>query len=253
MVEDERRSSTAIRRFLSYLPSNVFELPPRAGLRRPARAQRGGAALDRPPRPPQGLRHASHRSRPSLDRGSFFEMAPVYGRGQITGLARLDGQPVGVLANDPRFYAGAMTRARRAQGAPLRRPLRERSTCPCVSLVDEPGFMIGSAAEKAPARSATAPRRSSPWCSPACRGPRSSCARPTASRRRRTSAPAAHVLAWPSAEGGALPHRRRRRGGLPPRDRRRPRPGGATPRARGAASPPAARPSRAPRPSASTT
>src|SRR4029077_11190033 len=44
-----------------------------------------------------------------LDRESFFEMGAAYGSGQVTGLARVLGQPVGVLAADPYYYAGAMT------------------------------------------------------------------------------------------------------------------------------------------------
>ncbi len=73
---------------------------------------------------------------------------PRFGRAQVTGLARLDGHPVGVLANDSHFYAGAMT----AAGA--RKVRRFVDLCdafhlPIVSLVDEPGFMIGSKAEEA--------------------------------------------------------------------------------------------------------
>src|SRR5258705_2773658 len=44
-----------------------------------------------------------------VDRGSFFEIQPLYGRAIITGLARLDGWPVAVLASDPYFYGGAWT------------------------------------------------------------------------------------------------------------------------------------------------
>src|SRR5439155_677213 len=42
-----------------------------------------------------------------VDAGSFFEIAPLYGRSVITGLARLDGWPVAVMASDPFFYGGA--------------------------------------------------------------------------------------------------------------------------------------------------
>ena len=82
-----------------------------------------------------------------LDRDSFFEMGRGYGRSQITGLARLDGQPVGVWANDTRFYAGAMT----ADGA--RKVRRFVDLCdtfhlPVVNFVDNPGFMVGVEAER---------------------------------------------------------------------------------------------------------
>ena len=76
-----------------------------------------------------------------VDKGTFFEMGRAYGRGQIVGLARLDGYSVGILANDCRYYAGSMT----ANGAQKVR--RFVDTCnafnlPIISFVDEPGFMI---------------------------------------------------------------------------------------------------------------
>ena len=82
-----------------------------------------------------------------LDGDSFFEMGRSYGRSQITGLGRLNGQPVGVWANDCKFLAGSMT----ADGAHKARrfmELCENFSLPIVSLVDEPGFMIGSQAER---------------------------------------------------------------------------------------------------------
>src|SRR4030095_9501167 len=78
-----------------------------------------------------------------LDRDSWFELGRGYGRAQITALARLRGQPVGVGATDPRFYAGGMP------GAAARKVRRFVELCdtfhlPVVAFVDEPGFMIGS-------------------------------------------------------------------------------------------------------------
>ena len=83
-----------------------------------------------------------------LDRGTVFELTTGFGRSQVTALARLGGHPVGVLASDSRFYAGAMT----AEGAQKVRRFVELCDAfglPIVSFVDEPGFMIGPDAEKA--------------------------------------------------------------------------------------------------------
>jgi acetyl-CoA carboxylase carboxyltransferase component len=44
-----------------------------------------------------------------VDKGSFFEMGQMFGRPMITGLARLDGLPVAILASDPYHYGGAWT------------------------------------------------------------------------------------------------------------------------------------------------
>ena len=98
-----------MRRFLSYLPSHIGELPPRRETRRPARRARRELARDRPAESPPHLRHAPRLVSHVVDRDSLFEMTPLFGRSQITALARLDGRPVGVLANDPVHFGGAMT------------------------------------------------------------------------------------------------------------------------------------------------
>ncbi len=122
-ADDERGVFALVRRFLSYLPTNVWESAPVLGCDDPAdRAEEELISLV--PRE----RRKSYKMRRALelvlDRGSFFEVAPEFGRSLICGLARLRGQPIGVIANDPNFYAGAMTAAARAEAAPTRRSLR---------------------------------------------------------------------------------------------------------------------------------
>ena len=130
-------------------------------------------------------------------------MTKLFGRGIITGFARIDGYAVGVLANDSNFYAGSMS----AQGA--RKTTRFVKLCntfhlPIVSLVDQPGFLIGSDAELeatilhgAEAVLAVA-ETEVPWAT-------------IMIRKSFGVAAAAHygpngyVLAWPSAESGPLP------------------------------------------------
>jgi acetyl-CoA carboxylase carboxyltransferase component len=110
---------------------------------------------------------------------------------------------VGVWANDPRFYAGAMT----ADGArKVRRfvDLCDQFHLPVVSFVDEPGFMLGLAAEQAAtirfgAEAIFAVVQSRvPWASVIVRKTYGVAAAAH-------FGPDAYVLAWPSAEGGALP------------------------------------------------
>ena len=77
-----------------------------------------------------------------VDRGSFFQMAPDYGRALRAGLARIGGHVVGVLASDPRFQAGAM------DGPAADKQTRFADMCdafnlPIVYFVDVPGLMIG--------------------------------------------------------------------------------------------------------------
>src|SRR5438046_3441841 len=77
-----------------------------------------------------------------VDRGSFFEIAPLYGRPMITGLARLDGWPVALMASDPFFYGGAWT-ADACQKVERFVDFAQTFHLPVVYLVDCPGFLIG--------------------------------------------------------------------------------------------------------------
>jgi acetyl-CoA carboxylase carboxyltransferase component len=202
LAQDERDAFEQIRRFLSYLPSNVWESPPVAepddDPQRTEPELLGIVPRDR--RRPYDMRRLL---RAVLDRDSLFEIAPLYGRSQITALARLNGHPVGVLGNDPKIYAGAMC-AGGAQKVRRFVDLCDTFHLPIVSFVDEPGFMIGSAAERAATiRYGTAAlcsvvQSTVPWAS-------------VLVRKAFGVAAAAHfgpeglVVCWPSVETGALP------------------------------------------------
>ncbi|MDM9558063.1 acyl-CoA carboxylase subunit beta [Bordetella petrii] len=134
-----------IRRFLSYMPQNVWELPPRKTTGDPAdRRDEGLATIV-----PQDRRKAYNMRRVMnmiFDAESVFEMQPSYGKAVITALARLDGYVVGVIANNPMFYGGAID----AAGARKQTHFIEMCDTfhiPLVFLVDVPGFMVGRDAE----------------------------------------------------------------------------------------------------------
>lgn len=202
IAKDEADAFDQIRTFLSYMPDNVWELPPRIKpTDDPARKEE--ALIDIVPRNRRKPFKMRKLIEHIVDLDSFFEMGKQYGRGLITGLARLDGVPVGIIGNDCNFYAGAMN----AEGAQkVRRFIELCDTfhLPIVNLVDEPGFMIGPDSEKAgtirygTAAVAAAVLSPVPWCS-------------VVIRKSFGVAAAAHysqngyVLAWPSAEMGALP------------------------------------------------
>ncbi len=201
VTPDERGVLEQVRRFLGYLPTNVWQPAPVAGCDDPKERREEGllSLVPRDRRKPYKMRRIIELV---VDRGSFFEMTRGYGGSQITGLARLSGQPVGVLANDPYFYAGAMT----AQGAQkVRRfvDLCDTFHLPIVSLVDEPGFMIGPQAEAdATIRHGTAllfavMQSSVPWVSVVIR-------KTYGVAGAAHFGPGGHTLAWPSAESGAL-------------------------------------------------
>jgi acetyl-CoA carboxylase carboxyltransferase component len=199
---DEADVLAHIRCFLSYLPGNVWQAPPVVDTGDPAdRVEEELAGIV--PRERRRAFDARRMISLIVDRDSFYEMTRSYGPSQITGLARLAGRSIGVLANDDHYQAGAMT----AEGAQkVRRfvDLCDTFSVPIVSFVDEPGFMIGSGAEAAgtirygAAAICAVMQSRVPWAS-------------VIVRKAYGVAAAAHfgpdgyVLAWPSAETGALP------------------------------------------------
>ena len=146
-VDTEEEAFACARRFLSYLPASVHALPPTL------------PATDDPNRRDERLLSIIPRERRKVykmravidavvDHGSFFEMGRMFGRSIITGLARLDGRAVAVMAGDPYFYAGAWT-AEACQKIVRFVDLAETFHLPVVYLADCPGFLIGLEAEKA--------------------------------------------------------------------------------------------------------
>ncbi|MEM7269435.1 MAG: carboxyl transferase domain-containing protein, partial [Pseudomonadota bacterium] len=107
-AEDEPDAMEQIRTFLSYLPSNVYELAPLSTCDDPA-DRREERLLEIIPRDRRRAYDMRRIIKAVIDEGSFFEMGKGYGRSQITGLARMNGQPVAVWGNDPKHLAGAMT------------------------------------------------------------------------------------------------------------------------------------------------
>ena len=104
-----------------------------------------------------------------VDAGSFFEVGQMFGRSVITGLARLDGLPIALLASDPFHYGGAWTSAACAKIVRFV-DLAETFHLPVVYLCDCPGFLIGLDAERAATirhgvRAMAAINQSTvPWC-----------------------------------------------------------------------------------------
>ncbi len=146
LAESEEDAMNMIRRFLSYLPSNVWEMAPRAESNDPATRQDEelSSIIPRTKNKSYDIYQVLNRV---LDRDSFFEIAPFYGPSRITGLARVNGYAVGVMANNPMHLGGSTDVA---GGDKVIRLLQLCDTfnLPLVSFADEPGFMIGLESEK---------------------------------------------------------------------------------------------------------
>jgi acetyl-CoA carboxylase carboxyltransferase component len=141
----ERDALDQARRFLSYLPSNVFELPPVAvSDDDPRRSDEVLASVvPRNSRKPYPMRSIIASV---VDAGSQLELGPSHGRSQITMLARVDGRTVGVTASDPMYYGGALT-ASSADKLTRFVDLCDTFHVPVVTFQDCPGMMIGRTAE----------------------------------------------------------------------------------------------------------
>jgi acetyl-CoA carboxylase carboxyltransferase component len=146
LAESEDEAFAQIRRFLSYLPSNVWELAPRGAPAEPE-ARRREALLALVPRSRRRTYPAHRLLEAVLDPGSFFEIAPHFGRSRITGLARVAGHPLGVMANNPEHLGGATDVAAGEKAIRLIQ-LCDSFHLPLCSFADEPGFMVGLDSEK---------------------------------------------------------------------------------------------------------
>jgi propionyl-CoA carboxylase beta chain len=123
------------RTVLSYLPNSCHELPPM------------GVPTDPEPMPalpasPRAAYDVREVVRGVVDAGSFCELQPRYARNLVTGFARVEGRPVGVVANQPRALAGVLDIRAAEKGARFVR-LCDCFGLPLVTLVDTPGFLPG--------------------------------------------------------------------------------------------------------------
>jgi len=147
VVASEDEAFARARKFLSYLPASVDELPERVTpVDDPAR--RAEALLAAVPRDRRKVYDMRKILNAVVDKDSLFEMSRKFGGPVITALARLDGWPVAVLASDPFFYGGAWT-ADAARKAERFIDLANTFHLPVANFVDVPGFIIGPDAEKA--------------------------------------------------------------------------------------------------------
>jgi len=145
-VDSDEEALDAIKRFLDYLPSHHNAGPP-------VRSVSAGSGegmrdiLDHLPSSRTQVYDVRKVIRALVDKDSFFELKARFGKVGVTGLARLDGKTVGIIANNPLVKGGALD-VEACEKITSFIVLCDSFNIPLVLLVDTPGFVIGTDAER---------------------------------------------------------------------------------------------------------
>ena len=208
-AENEDDAFTQVRRFLSFMPTNVWHLPAR--LESTDERRRADPWLDASiPLDTRKVFDIRKILKVVFDVDSLFELGRSFGGSTVTMLGRLDGCAVGIVANDPRVMGGALT----AQAA--RKLERFVDICdtfhlPIVNFVDQPGVMFGSVAEKAgtigAAMQAICAIEQSrvPWCAIVVRRSFGVGGQMHGPQHGPDGYALLHRFAWPTARWGSIP------------------------------------------------
>jgi propionyl-CoA carboxylase beta chain len=144
-VEDDRECLALIRELLSFLPGNNVDDPPRSASADDP--DREDAALDTlvpaSPNQPYDILDLIHRI---VDEGNFLEVHQHYAKNLVVGFARLDGRPVGIVANQPAVLAGTLDIDASVKGARFVR-FCDAFNVPLITFEDVPGFLPGTVQE----------------------------------------------------------------------------------------------------------
>ncbi|MGA9859781.1 MAG: carboxyl transferase domain-containing protein [Solirubrobacteraceae bacterium] len=141
---DEASAAARVRELLGYLPSSAGQAPPRATVTAPA-APDPAAFVPAASRSAYDIRTALSAI---IDDGSLLELCPRWARNMVTALARLDGRPIGIVANQPRYLGGVLD-AEASEKAARFVNFCNAFGVPLIAFVDTPGFMPGSKQEQA--------------------------------------------------------------------------------------------------------
>jgi len=144
-ADDDRDCLMLIRELLGYLPGNNLDDPPRTASADPA--DREDPALDgivpSAPHQPYDMLDVIHLI---VDGANFLEVHQHYARNLLVGFARLDGRPVGIVANQPAVLAGTLDIDASVKGARFVR-FCDAFNIPLVTFEDVPGFLPGTVQE----------------------------------------------------------------------------------------------------------
>jgi propionyl-CoA carboxylase beta chain len=143
--ENDVEAIMVLRRFFNYLPLSNKEKPP--VLRSARRDEAPDYSLDTlVPANPNQPYDMHELIRKIADDGEFFELQPDYAKNILIGFGRMEGQTIGIVANQPLVLAGCLDIKASIKAARFVR-FCDAFNIPVVTLVDVPGFMPGTAQE----------------------------------------------------------------------------------------------------------
>lgn len=145
LAEDETEALEAAKRYIRYFPANYKERPKKTEALNP---KAGRTVTDIVPENQNAPFDMKELIDVIIDEGSFFEIKKRFATELITGLARIDGRPVGIVANQPKVKGGVLFVDSADKGAKFIE-LCDAFSIPLLFLADVPGFMIGTKVERA--------------------------------------------------------------------------------------------------------
>ncbi len=146
-ADTEEEVFDQIKKFLSYMPGHHKEAPPDAAIPTGSGADMG-KVFDLLPENRKQVYDMKRVIKCMVDKDSLLELKPRFGKSAVTGLARLGGKSVGIIANNPLHRGGALD-ADACRKIVDFIVLCDSFNIPFVMLVDTPGFQIGTDAERA--------------------------------------------------------------------------------------------------------
>ncbi len=143
VARDDVAAADTVRRLIGFLPSQARGSLPLA----PPRGARPGSPGDALPESPRQVYDVREVVARIVDGGDLLELAPRWARNLVVGFARLDGRPVGIIANQPRVLGGCLCASSSQKGSWFV-SMCDRFGIPLVVLVDTPGFLPGATQER---------------------------------------------------------------------------------------------------------
>ncbi len=146
LVKTEQEAIAVAKQYLSYLPENFRKQPPAIAPKPPKKSgKKIEEIIPADQNKPFSIHDLIHEL---IDEGSWFEIKKLFAQELVTGFGRINGRPIGIVANQPKYKGGVLF-VDSADKAARFIWLCDAFNIPLLYLADVPGFMIGTKVERA--------------------------------------------------------------------------------------------------------